>query len=43
LQAFTKDEWFMLKLAMNDIFNKGNGAYDEISRKIDRLSKLDNK
>ena len=42
-EAFTKDEWFMLKLAMNDIFNKGNGAYDEISRKIDRLSKLDNK
>lgn len=39
-EAFTKDEWFMLKLAMNDIFNKGNGAYDEISRKIDRLSKL---
>ena len=43
-EAFTKDEWFMLKLAMNDIFNKGNTAYEEISEKIEELSKLkDNK
>lgn len=33
-EAFTKDEWFMLKLAMNDIFNKGNRAYEGISEKI---------
>ncbi|NLB11807.1 hypothetical protein GX830_00300 [Candidatus Dojkabacteria bacterium] len=43
-EELTKEEWFMLKLAVNEIHNKGNGAYDEISRKIDRLSKLkDNK
>ena len=34
-EAFTKDEWFMLKLAMNDIFNNGNTAYEEISEKIE--------
>lgn len=34
-EAFTKDEWFMLKLAMNDIFNSGNTAYEEISKKIE--------
>jgi len=34
-EAFTKDEWFMLKLAMNDIFNSGNTAYEEISEKIE--------
>lgn len=39
-EELTKEEWFMLKLAVNEIHNKGNGAYDEISRKIDRLSKL---
>lgn len=33
-EAFTKDEWFMLKLAMNDIFNSGNSAYEGISEKI---------
>lgn len=42
-EELTKEEWFMLKLAVNEIHNKGNGAYDEISRKIDRLSKLNNK
>lgn len=40
-EVFTKDELFMLKLATNDIHNKGNGAYDEIGEKIERmLSKL---
>lgn len=34
-EAFTKDEWFMLELAMNDIFNSGNTAYEEISKKIE--------
>jgi hypothetical protein len=42
-EELTKEEWFMLKLAVNEIHNKGNGAYDEISRKIDRLSKLSSK
>ena len=42
-EELTKEEWFMLKLAVNEIHNKGNGAYDEISRKIDRLSKLNNR
>lgn len=43
-EEFTKDELFMLKLATNDIHNKGNGAYDEIGEKIERmLSKLNKK
>ena len=42
-EELTKEEWFMLKLAVNEIHNKGNGAYDEIGRKIDRLSKLKGK
>jgi len=42
--VFTKDEWFMLKLAMNDIFNGGNRAYEDISNKIKaQLSKLNKK
>ncbi len=36
-EELTKEEWFMLKLAVNEIHNKGNGAYDEISRKIDSI------
>lgn len=40
-EVFTKDELFMLKLAINDIHNKGNSAYDEIGEKIKReLDKL---
>ena len=43
-EVFTKEELFMLKLAMNDIHNKGNSAYDEISEKIKReLDKLTTK
>lgn len=43
-EVFTKEELFMLKLAMNDIHNKGNSAYDEISEKIKReLDKLNKK
>ena len=39
-EVFTKEELFMLKLAINDIHNKGNSAYDEIGEKIKReLSK----
>lgn len=39
-EMFTKEELFMLKLAINDIHNKGNSAYDEIGEKIKReLSK----
>lgn len=29
---------FMLKLAVNEIHNKGNGAYDEISRKLENIN-----
>lgn len=39
-RSFTKDELFMLKLATNDIHNKGNRAYDEIGNKIERLLTL---
>ena len=43
-EMFTKEELFMLKLAINDIHNKGNSAYDEIGEKIKReLDKLNNK
>jgi len=30
----------MLKLAMNYIYNNGNTAYEDLSRKINKLSKL---
>ena len=44
MNVFTKEEWFMLKLAMNDIFNNGNHAYEGISKKIQsELDKLSNK
>jgi len=37
---FTKEEFLMLKLAMNYIYNNGNTAYEDLSRKINKLSKL---
>ena len=44
MNVFTKEEWFDLKLAMNDIFNSGNHAYEGISKKIQsELDKLSNK
>lgn len=36
---FTKNELLMLKLAVNDIFNNGNTAYEKISEKISKLLK----
>ena len=44
MNVFTKEEWFDLKLAMNDIFNNGNHAYEGISKKIQsELNKLSGK
>ena len=34
---FTKNELFMLELAVNDIYNNGNNAYEGISKKISKL------
>jgi hypothetical protein len=39
-RTFTKEELFMLKLATNEIHNKGNNAYDEIGDKISKLLEL---
>jgi len=36
---FTKNELFMLELAVNDIYNNGNNAYEGISKKISKLLK----
>lgn len=33
-----EDEIFMLKLALNDIYNRGNKAYEGIAKKLDRLN-----
>ena len=41
-EIFTKEELFMLKLAMNDIFNSGNSAYEGITKKIVRLMRDSN-
>jgi len=38
-RTFTKEELFMLKLAVNDIYNNGNNAYEGISKKISKLLK----
>jgi len=38
-RTFSKEELFMLKLATNEIHNKGNNAYDEIGDKISKLLK----
>ena len=42
-KLFTKEELFMLELAMNDIYNRGNCAYEGISKKIEDLTLKDNK
>ena len=42
-KLFTKEELFMLELAMNDIYNRGNCAYEGISKKIEGLTLKDNK
>lgn len=38
-RTFSKKELFMLKLAVNDIYNNGNNAYEGISKKISKLLK----